>query len=60
MEQRRNRVSRDGYWHTVAERINSSEFNSVVEMPSVSLPLENIDPSPPPAALVTGFKLKNM
>ena len=60
MEQQRNRVNRDDYWQTVADRFNSSDFNRVMEMPTTSLPLEIIDPSAPPPTPVTGAKLKTM
>ena len=59
MEQQRNRVNRDDYWHTVAERINSSDFHPRFDA-RPELPLETLDPSPTATSRVNGLKLKTV
>ena len=59
MEQQRNRVNRDDYWHTVSERFNSADFQPCIDA-RPELPLETLDLSTTPTSPVSGLKLKTL
>ena len=59
LEQHRNRVNRDDYWHTVAERFKSGDFQPCIDA-GPKLPLETLDPSTTTTSLVSGLKLKTL
>ena len=59
MGQQRNRVNRDDYWQTVAERFNNVDFHPHINA-RPELPLETLYPSSTPPSPVGGLKLKTV